>query len=446
MLLRLRLKNFLSFDDEMEFNMFPNQDIESQRSHIRVVNDAVPLLRQSAIFGENAAGKTNIVKALSFIKAFATEPKFIENIDIKDYIFCLKDSKNPSSLELAIEFCNDKDFFLYELEIGNRCVKKEKLSSTHPSSGELEPIFIRTKSSLDFPSAPAIDESILETINELIKKNPKSSLLSLNNDFPIIKNPLAKRALRWFSRDLEIIGINSALPDLIKLLYDNKSLLEFVKSLICDLELGLQNVEMHDEELSEWIKKHNSIARIMPAIPSDMESGTLTLSKENLPIVAMSIEKGERKVHELIFDQLGKDGYVGKMGLEQQSDGTKRSLLLLPGLYMASKTNKTIVVDELNLNLSPSMVKGLVGYFARCGETNGQLIFTLHDTQLLEDTEILRNDEIWFVSKKEGASLLYSLSDFKGLDGRSRLKAYNEGRFGAIHYLNLGQDKNDCND
>lgn len=445
MLLRLRLKNFLSFDDEMEFNMFPNQDIESLRSHISVVNNEVPLLRQSAIFGENAAGKSNIIKALTFIKAFATEQRFLESIEIKDYMFSLKDVSKFPPVSLAIEFSNDTDFFLYDVEIGVKSIVKESLSVTHPSDGKTEPIFIRNSSRLSFPSSSEIDPTILDTINELLRNNRKSSLLSLNNTFPIIKNPLAKQASRWFRKNLEIIGIDSFLPDLINLLKDSKVLLEFTKSLICDLELGLLNVEMHDEELSEWMKKHRSKADILPVIPSDMESGSLSLAKANRPIIAMSFEKGERKIHELIFDQLGKNGHIGHLSIEQQSDGTQRSLMLLPALYQASEGRKTVVIDELNLNLSPSMVKGIVAYFADCKETNGQLIFTLHDTQLLEQTDILRNDEIWFVTKKEGASVLYSLSDFRNADGRSRLKAYNEGRFGAIHFLKLGQNADGCN-
>lgn len=96
-----------------------------------------------------------------------------------------------------------------------------------------------------------------------------------------------------------------------------------------------------------------------------------------------------------------------------QSDGTLRALTLLPALYYACKQGKTVVVDEINCCLSPTMVKGIVEYFAKTADTNGQLIFTTHDNQLLDERDILRSDEIWFVDKREGASVIYSHNDFK---------------------------------
>ena len=82
------------------------------------------------------------------------------------------------------------------------------------------------------------------------------------------------------------------------------------------------------------------------------------------------------------------------------------------------------------------MVKGIVEYFAK-SESNGQLIFTTHDNQLLDEREILRSDEIWFVDKREGASVLYSHNDFKEHHTISPFRGYNEGRYGAIRFINL---------
>ena len=95
---------------------------------------------------------------------------------------------------------------------------------------------------------------------------------------------------------------------------------------------------------------------------------------------------------------------MGSLDTSMQSDGTLRALTLLPALYYACKQGKTVVVDEINCCLSPTMVKGIVEYFAKTADTNGQLIFTTHDNQLLDERDILRSDEIWFVDKREGAS------------------------------------------
>ena len=123
-----------------------------------------------------------------------------------------------------------------------------------------------------------------------------------------------------------------------------------------------------------------------------------------------------------------------------QSDGTLRALTLLPALYYACKQGKTVVVDEINCCLSPTMVKGIVEYFAKTADTNGQLIFTPHDNQLLDERDILRSDEIRFVDKREGASVLYSHNDFKEHHTISPFRGYNEGRYGAIRFVNLLKD------
>jgi AAA15 family ATPase/GTPase len=164
---------------------------------------------------------------------------------------------------------------------------------------------------------------------------------------------------------------------------------------------------------------------------------TLSLNSNNTPILSIAIEKGIRKVYQLMFDNVGKEGFVGHLGASSQSDGTLRALMLLPALYFATRLGKTVVVDEINCCLSPSMVKGLVGYFAETPDTNGQLIFTTHDVQLLNEKSILRSDEVWFVDKKEGASFMYSHNDFKEHPTISMYNGYNEGRFGAIRFINL---------
>ena len=102
-----------------------------------------------------------------------------------------------------------------------------------------------------------------------------------------------------------------------------------------------------------------------------------------------------------------------------------------------AKMGKTVVVDEINCCLSPTMVKGIVEFFSKANDAKGQLIFTTHEEQLLDEHDILRSDEIWFVDKKEGASIIYSHNDFKEHHTISPMRGYKEGRYGAIRYINL---------
>ena len=89
MLLRLILKNFLSFDDEVQFDMFPNMKRTQLTNHIYTDLCDVPLLKQAAIYGSNGAGKSNIVKALEFLRAFALDKDFAKTLELGKFFFLL---------------------------------------------------------------------------------------------------------------------------------------------------------------------------------------------------------------------------------------------------------------------------------------------------------------------------------------------------------------------
>ena len=434
MLLRVLLKNFLSFDDEVQFDMFPNPKRTLLSSHI-YTDKAVPVLKQAAIFGQNGAGKSNLVKGIKFIKSFALQKDFIKSIDIDRYFFKLKPNNDLNPIYLAIEFEFENRYYFYEIEIGHKSVTKEALYETFPLEEKFELVFERRKSKVRYSESEPVDEVIGNATESLLSKNPQSSLMALNKDFPIITDVRIKNANKWLRGYLEIIGVKSVIPTLIEILHHDSKLMNFTKEMVLNLEVGVSNFVLSDEEYESWAQ-HNS--RFLRHIPNNLEGvSAINLNENDSPRWYIEVEDGIRKVYQLIFDNIGKDGYIGKLDAASQSDGTLRALMLLPALYFASKIGKTIVVDEINYCLSPSMVKGLVGYFSKMPDTNGQLIFTTHDVQLLDEKEILRSDEVWFVDKKDGATFIYTHNDFKEHHSISMYKGYNEGRFGAIRFINL---------
>ena len=165
-------------------------------------------------------------------------------------------------------------------------------------------------------------------------------------------------------------------------------------------------------------------------MPDDV---VLTKIVDNRNVSAISLEKGIRKVSELVFKQAGVEGYSADMNIMSQSDGTVRLLILAPYLYSAVYEGATIVVDELDNSIHPHLVRGLVRYFAD-KDTNGQLIFSTHETCIL-DQAFLRPDEVWFVEKSNGESHPYSLNDFKIHNTISIENGYMAGRFGAIPFI-----------
>ena len=433
MLLRVILKNFLSFDDEVQFDMFPNIKRTQLLNHVYTKLGDVPILKQAAIYGSNGAGKSNLVKALEFLRAFALNKDFAKNIELGKFYYLLKSEAGKEPISLAVEFEFQKRFFFYEIEITDKNVAKEELYESFPKKGKLDLIYERRK--YNVKSAQEVDTAIMKATESMLAKNPLSSLLALNEEFPIVPDQRCKFVTKWFKKNLEIIGVHSFLPTLIDILRNNKEMMDFARNLVYNLEVGVNDINLQETDFDSWAQNHVALAK---NISGDLDKvKSMSLNTNTTPVLSITIENGVRKVYQLIFDNVGKDGFVGRLDTSMQSDGTLRALTLLPALYYACKSGKTVVVDEINCCLSPTMVKGIVEYFAKTEDTNGQLIFTTHDYQLLGERDILRSDEIWFVDKREGASVLYSHNDFKEHHTISPLRGYNEGRYGAIRFINL---------
>ena len=435
MILRIILKNFLSFDDEVQFDMFPNMRRTNLSHHIQIAAGKLPVLKMAAIYGPNGAGKSNLVKALEFIRAFALDKDFIKNIELTKFFYLLKSDAMQEPMYLAIEFDSQNKFFFYEIELSQKSVVRECLSETFPLEDRMERIFERKGKNVELAKGASIEETIADAIKSLLAKNPMSSLLALNGEFPIISDSRCRFAAKWLKSQLEIIGVHSFLPTLIDLLRKNKEMMAFVRTHIYGLEVGINDMHLSESDFDQWAKSHIEIAK---AIPGDIDKiKTLSLNANTTPVLSINVEEGVRKVYQLLFDNIGKQGYVGHLDTSSQSDGTLRALTLLPALYYATVQGKTVVIDEINCYMSPTMVKGIIEYFSKTEDTKGQLIFTTHEEQLLDERDILRSDEIWFVDKKDGASFMYSHNDFKEHHTISPMRGYKEGRYGAIRYVNL---------
>ena len=128
------------------------------------------------------------------------------------------------------------------------------------------------------------------------------------------------------------------------------------------------------------------------------------------------------------------DGKLIPFPIDIESDGTRRAIAVYSLISAALKMNKGLLLDELQSQLHPLLQKYLLDLFYDHSK-GAQLIYTTHDTTML-DTKFSRRDQIWFVSKDEdGSSSIYSLSDFNVRKDLSIKKAYLSGLYGAIPVL-----------
>ena len=137
------------------------------------------------------------------------------------------------------------------------------------------------------------------------------------------------------------------------------------------------------------------------------------------------------------------DGSDVEFDFDEESDGTRTLFKFAGGWLKALETGATLLVDEIDRSLHPHLARMLVQLFrSKNNPNNAQLIFTTHDTTLL-DTDLLRRDQIWFVEKdKRGATQLYSLLEFSPRKHEAVERGYLLGRYGAIPFVTEPQWQN----
>ena len=433
MLLRIELENFLSFYHASSFDMFPNLKRTTFPYHV-YSNIEIPLLKQAVIYGANGSGKSNLLRAIKFIKEFAENKDFITNEVIHKYKFRLNEGLNLNPIQLSIEFKNGHDYFKYYFEINdNLLVESLSLSGIGKQADEL--IYSRTNDVVS--TGKKNSEEVTNAITKLLNKNPYSSLLSLNNEFPIINDARVLSAFEWFESKLTVLTLNRYIPSLISLMANNERLLHFTNHLFNKIDLGVDSLEIESKSMDSLFDGSNihENATLQEILGSGLESNSgITKMRNDKVLFTIMKENEEQIIKKFIFNQIGQNGFKGKMDIEDQSDGTIRLLNLIPALFEVIEKEKVICVDEIENSIHPTLISALISFFGH-NNSKGQLIFTTHETDLLNQQKLMRPDEVWFAEKHDGDTKLYSLNDFKEHNTINIKNGYLDGRYGAIPFI-----------
>jgi len=442
MIYRVILSNYKSFADEVQFDMFPNLKRENFGNHV-YQNGPIPVLKQCAIYGANGAGKSNFVHALTFLQNWITDnnanhnAEWLHNWYLKNR-FRLPALDESIPVSIFVEFSIRQNVFMYNVEIDGDGVKNEVLLKSGMGKGENVSILERNRKDVQF-KATLIGEDVRQIFVRQIESNPAASILGINGLLHIVEDKNIDDAYLWFRSTLNIIQINHQIPWLISKLKEQPKLMEFINSIFKEIDLGIQNMTIHNELFDNWIERAEKedkdlLNRILENTKVSAISSSLSKMREGIPELDISEENGKRMVHEFIFTQLGQNGYTGNMEIEAQSTGTVKLLTLIPAIYDAIHNDSTVIIDEIDNGIHPMLIKKLVGFFGK-SHSSGQLIYTTHETALLNQQELLRPDEVWLTEKYQGATKMYSLNEFKIHKTLSLENGYLEGRFGAIPFI-----------
>ncbi|EKF54365.1 abortive phage resistance protein-like protein [Galbibacter marinus] len=442
MLVRFVLENMFSFGKRKEFTTIPNSRLKTLNFHI-YSREGFEVLKLSSIYGANGSGKSNLIKSLDYLKRLVTH----EDIPFayRNNSFKFTDDKKQV---LVIEFIQNGSGFLYGLEIEDGKIVTEELYISGLGKKDDLLLFERKmenkKTQIKFSSDFEKDEKskvIKEVlIEEFVRVDKPILKLLANRENENLRE--IKNAFAWFEETLQIITPDSKPVALAHRIDKDNSFKEFAEDLMRTFNIGIKSLYTEKTNIHDFFGQDNS---------NEIEDLITRLEKSKNKIIGLRTRRGE----EIIVAKEG-DDYIVKtlelehvannltktFSLEEESDGTVRLLDFVPAFKNILFDDKVIFVDEIERSIHPLLIKELIRKFSEQEETKGQLIFTTHESNLL-DQSIFRQDEIWFSEKDfEGATDIYSLSDFKEHKTIDIRKGYLNGRYGSIPFLSNLKDLN----
>jgi uncharacterized protein len=408
MLIRFSIENFKSFNERQEVTFVATSAKDLPEATVHIEGFSYNLLRVAVIYGANASGKTNVLKALATLRNAVSNShrRWKPEAKIPIDSFRLGSSADkPSVFEVEFLLSNIRH------QYGFSCNVDRFLTEwlyAYPQ-GKKQVWFERADKSFSF-GRNLIGEN--RAIEALTRQNSLFLSAAAQNNHEMllpIHNWIANRVQFSFSRTT--VGTDDETAALCK---DSKH-----KQLVLDLlkaaDLGVTDLRIDEEEIGD---RYSKIA---------------TAFKETFP--ELEARFTDKIIHMALL-HAGSDKAV-ELPIVDESAGTIAYFSLLGPVVKALEGGGVLCVDELDSSLHPLLALEVVKLFndPRRNFSGAQLLFNTHDTNLL-DNNVLRRDQIWFTEKDpKGATHLYPLSDFKLRRTENRKRGYLQGRYGAVPFI-----------
>lgn len=444
MLLRFSAANVLSICSELELSLIATR--ETQHSERLAESSAFPqrVLQGAAIWGGNAAGKSNLCKVLGFAQRLVVEGTRPE-ASTGRIPFRLRENagKEPTrlSFDILLEIDGKERPFRYRFAVDNRQVVDESLTEIRPSSERA--YFTRSTGtdgrpgfSLDaWAGRDVADED--RQFARFVAKGTAPNQLFLHEAMDRNLRLLAP-VFRWF-RD-QLVVLEPGAPYLpLELAGSNRhELRDYTVNLLSRAGTGITSVEAHEQPLGSSRIDAGMAEKLRSALREE-EAGILLRGPRGERFSVFRKE-GDLVASRIVTFRLTAEGKRVAFETVDESDGTLRLLDLAPILHDLDRpgARRTYVIDELDRSMHNQLTEALLQHYltTRNRATRTQLVFTTHDVQLM-DQRLLRRDEMWLIERgPHGETLLESLADYQGLRADKDIrKAYLEGRFSGIPHL-----------
>ena len=402
MIAEIKFKNMFSFRDEtvLSFEADKSKDLESY--HVVELAPDVKLLKLAVIYGANASGKSNIIKVCDFIRSFITCTPLNKAELIKIVPFLLNRTSNEQASEFSVSFYamnGDKAIrYVYSVLLETTHIVRETL--IYYLSQQPATVFERSMennvSSIKFGQKVKISTAAKEEIT--LKCLPNMSVFAA---YMQVNTNIAEMetALQYLTKQMmPAIVPTSSLSRYAEEAIKKETAKEYILRYLQEADFNISNISSKEQETKKGVV--------------------------NYTMYQHKVSSG-----------LGGNDYYEFPEL-YESDGTIRTFGLASQIQNSIGSNAFLAVDEIESSLHPKLIEYMIERFLKESK-QAQLLLTTHYDGLLGEEDLLRKDNIWFAEKNtDGASVLYPLTDFKGLNRISSLqKAYKFGKFGAVPNL-----------
>jgi hypothetical protein len=415
MLIEFSVENFRSFRERQTFSMVAAPRLRKRNCVFRpdVLGERMPeLLKVAAIYGPNASGKSNLIQALALLKTLiASSVSDKRPLPVKPFRFDTNLADKPTRIE--VNFIASKCRYQFEVALTETRIVEERLISYPRGKETLLYERLYDGENEHYRTDGLEGESELHTVWKKLTP-PKSLFISRAVENSSEEMKQLRIPYQWLysgtlpvgdnltplERSLQAVG--AKMPTIVK------NLAKYLQ----EIDVPVTNIVFETED-------------------DQTERGeNLDYSKEELMDDIQQALSGEVK-HKTTFTHRTALGEMD-FDLKEESKGT-RSLMgfYIPWMLLP---NGIVIVDEMDSSLHPKLVENLVKKHIS-GTGVGQLIFTTHDTHLM-DTKLLRRDQLWLTERDmNGATQLRSVHDFAGREDEDVEKRYYEGRYRGLPIL-----------
>jgi AAA15 family ATPase/GTPase len=445
MLIRFLVQNLFSFKELTEFNMLPGRF--NRMAHHIYQSQGLDLLKLNATYGANGAGKSNLIKAMALLRQFVETGKLPIEFLVETFRF--EPGSRQKDVYLGVEFIKDEVPFYYGIKINQGIIIEEELHISGLGKKEDIVLFTRTDDVSTKSLQLIFSKEVMEDKEAaLFPAFLKSEILERNE--PVLsamagrKNKVFQpyiKALQWFISDLVPIMPHSKPSGLTLQLERNPSFASFASEVMQAFNTGIREIKVDNIPIEQFFGEDDKLEaeRITSQLRANPDKLMPYRTEHEEVLLVLD---GQRAMAKRLYFLHDTDGGIEKFTAAEESDGTRRLLDYLPALFEAINVKRVYLIDEIERSIHPLLIKELIKKFSHDEHTSGQLIFSTHESNLL-DQDIFRPDEIWFAEKnKGGATELYPLSEFKEHHTIDIRKGYLNGRYGGIPFLGNLKDLN----